>query len=342
MAIELRLLRCALALAEHRRFSQAARAIHVSQPVLSRSIQEIERHVGSRLFERTSQGVIPTVEGSFFLGHAREVVAREADLESKMGLLRGGEKGELHIGSGIYASALMVEEAVTRLVHRHPSIGLHIQNNHWVNLLPRLRKRELDIAVLELAAMGEQADLHVTRLGQHQGYFVVRSGHPLLASKEVPTLRGILKFPVVMSPWIPSAFVKSLLDGALGKNPDPSAVKSFRAITCESVAMMKKIAAGSDAVAVLTLNTVMAEVQNGHLAVLPLVAPWIQGNFVAVRLAHRSLSPLGETFVRLLVEVSAEVLDLERKNAPKLLAAPKRARSQLGATRPRKASSSFR
>ena len=46
MPIELRLLRCALAVAEHHNFIRAANAIHMSQPSLSRNIQEIERRVG--------------------------------------------------------------------------------------------------------------------------------------------------------------------------------------------------------------------------------------------------------------------------------------------------------
>ena len=61
--------------------------------------------------------------------------------------------------------------------------------------------------------------------------------------------------------------------------------------------MMKMIVAETEAVGLLPLNTVMAEVQDGQLVVLSLVLPFLKVEFGIVRLAHRSLSPLGETFV---------------------------------------------
>ena len=176
MPIELRLLRCALALAEHKSFVRAAQARHTSQPSLSRNIQEIERRVGTQLFERGSEGVMPTPAGRLFLEQAREVVARSADLGREMDLLRGLDKGELCIGAGTYPSATIVDRAITRLVRTHPTIRLHIRIDHRENLLPLLRKREIDIAVIVVDELAESPDLHVTRLHRHQGYFVVRRG----------------------------------------------------------------------------------------------------------------------------------------------------------------------
>jgi hypothetical protein len=53
----------------------------------------------------------------------------------------------------------------------------------------------------------------------------------------------------------------------------------------------------------------------------------MKAEFAILRLAQRSLSPIGETFVRLVQEVDAELLQFEQKNAPKALAPPTRARS---------------
>lgn len=64
MNIDLRLLRYALALAEHRNFARAANAVHISQPSLSVAIQQLEEMAGTRLFERTTRsGVEPTDVG---------------------------------------------------------------------------------------------------------------------------------------------------------------------------------------------------------------------------------------------------------------------------------------
>jgi DNA-binding transcriptional LysR family regulator len=104
MPIELRLLRCALALAAHPSFVRAANDVHMSQPSLSRNIQELERLVGTKLFERAPDGVVSTDAGKIFLEQAGEVIARSADLQREMDLLKGIEKGELNIGAGTSTS----------------------------------------------------------------------------------------------------------------------------------------------------------------------------------------------------------------------------------------------
>jgi DNA-binding transcriptional LysR family regulator len=328
MTIHVKLLHCALALAEHKNFRRAAQARHISQPSLSRYIQEIERSVGTRLFEREAGGVIPTDAGKIFLEHASEVVARSADLEREMDLLRGLEKGELSIGAGTYPSVMLVEKSVTRLMRDHPAVRLYVQIENRENLLPVLKKRELDIAVIITDGMSEDPDLEIIRMHRHQGYFVVRSGHPLVTAKKAPTLQSMLQFPVVMTSRLPSAMLRRFLTATFGDKRIPSTMKSFPATACESVAMMKTIIAGTDAIALLPLNAVIAEVTSGQMDVLSLVAPWFQGDVAVVRLAHRSLSPLGETFVRMLQEEDAKLLDFERKAAAELFAAPRRARTR--------------
>lgn len=327
MSIELRLLRCALALAEHQNFVRAAEACYVSQPSLSRNIQEIERRVGTKLFERAAGGVLPTDAGKIFLEQAREVVARSADLNREMNLLRGLEKGELRIGAGTYPSVMMVDQAVTRLVRTHPAVRLHIKIDNWANLLPLVTKRELDLAVIIVDGLGEEPELHITRMNRHQGYFVARNGHPLAAApKKALTLQRLLQFPIVMSSRLPSTMLKRLLIGTFGDNPDTDSMKSFPSIACDSIPMMKTIIADTDAISVLPLSTVIGEVLSRRFVILPLVAPWFHSEFGVVRLAHRSLSPIGETFVRLLQEEDAKVLEIEKKAIPKLFAAPRRAR----------------
>jgi len=92
---------------------------------------------------------------------------------------------------------------------------------------------------------------------------------------------------------------------------------------------MKMIVAETDAVGLLPLNTVIAEVRADELVVLSLVPPFLKVDFGIIHLAHRSLSPLGESFVRLQLEVDAEVLEFEEQNAPKVIAAPNPTRSRV-------------
>ena len=318
MNFDLRLLRCALALSEFRNFARAAKAIHISQPALSRSIQELEQRAGTRLFDRTSQGVEPTAAGAVFLEHARDVMSRASDLGREMDLLKGLETGELRIGSGTYPSNMYVDKAIGRLLREHPTVSVSISNDNWSNLLPLLRKRDLDLAVIDATAAESEPEMHVTRLREHQGYLVLRAGHPLLAVDDAQQLAETWKYPFVATSRFPSALFKELAAALLGPQRAANVgTKSVQSVTCESLHMMKTIALESDAVALLPLNLAAEEIERGEMYAIP-GPSWMRASFGIVRLAHRSLSPLGETFVRMVQEADSELFDWEEKTAKRL------------------------
>ena len=71
--------------------------------------------------------------------------------------------------------------------------------------------------------------------------------------------------------------------------------------------MIKTIAAGSDGVAILPLNVIARELEDGTLAVLPLIEPSVRADFGLIRLANRTPPPAAEDFTRLLLEADASV-----------------------------------
>ena len=137
-------------------------------------------------------------------------------------------------------------------------------------------------------------------------------------------LRQVFQFPLVASSRLNSPVLKQFLAESRGDDRGTSAGKSIPAIACESVAMMKSVAATTDAIAVVPLNAVKAEVAAGQLVILPMISPAFRANFAVVRLSHRSLSPLGESFVRLVLDIDAELLEFEQTAVAKLFGAKRR------------------
>lgn len=326
MDFDLRLLRCALALAEQRNFARAARAVHLSQPALSRAIQELEQRAGTRLFDRTPVGVEPTDSGIIFLEHARELMSRASDLRREMNLLKGLDKGELRIGAGTYPSSMFVNRALAKLVAQHPTVTLSVVNDNWSALLPLLRRRDLDLAVIDVTAAEKEPEIKVIKLQQHQGYMVFRADHPLASLNKMagPMDRS---YPFVTTSRFPTEMFKGLIETLWGSGQDKVVgPKALVGVACESLHMMKDIALGSDAIAILPLNIVAAEIERGALLAIPAPA-WVRGNFGIAYLQQRSLSPLAETFVRLVQEADAELLAWEEKTAKSLFRKPARAKA---------------
>ena len=118
MDIEDRHLRQVAALASLGSFSGAARSLGMTQPALTRSIQNLERSLGGLLFERHRRGVTPTPLGERFVEHSLAVLRGLADLEHEVALLRGAGEGVVRIGSGPWPSALLVDRARSRASRR--------------------------------------------------------------------------------------------------------------------------------------------------------------------------------------------------------------------------------
>jgi len=318
MDVDLRLLRYALALAEQGNFARAAAMVHISQPAFSRGISELERRTGTLLFERSRHGVQPTDAGRLFLEQAREVASRAADLGREMDLLRGLDTGELSIGAGVYSGPMMVSRAVARLARQHPAVRLRICKDIWLNIADQVRRRTVDLAVIDARGLQDTPDFHFTPMVGHQCYLVVRAGHPLLQEAASITFGDVLRFPFAGGSRVPAPMLKEMLEETSGNGGPAPQVKSLPSIACDSLTMIKTITRGSDAVALMPLNVVMADVRAGKLAVLPIIRSWLQSAFAIVRLAHRSLSPLGEKFVSLLMEEDRKLLHYEQRAAEEL------------------------
>src|SRR5436309_3203587 len=97
-APELRHLRYFIAVAERLHFGRAAAALHISQPPLSRAIQELETMLGTTLLARTRRKVELTPEGAWFLHESRRLVALLDDAVREAGRMGSGESGTLRLG----------------------------------------------------------------------------------------------------------------------------------------------------------------------------------------------------------------------------------------------------
>jgi DNA-binding transcriptional LysR family regulator len=319
MNFEIRLLTCALALEEHRSFAKAAESLHVSQPALSRSIQSLEEIAGVKIFERGTRRVEITDAGGVFLEHAREVMARSSDLSREMELLKGLEKGELKIGVGVYAGDMFVDLVIGRTVRERPKVRLQVVSDTWLSLLSQLRARDVDMAIIDVRTAIGDAEYHITPLTRRQAYPAMRAGHPLLKQKKTLTASDLLHYPLVGISRFPPEVLRELAsESAKGDRPSRPELKSFPAIACNSVSMMKNIIKESDAVTFLPLNLMLAELKAKTIVTVDVALPALQLAVGIVRLARRSPSPLGEHFVRTVIAVDAEVAAVEQKAAKEL------------------------
>src|SRR3954454_12463973 len=91
-------LRYFMTVADHLHFGQAAEALHISQPPLSRAIQGLEKRLGVALFLRTRRRVELTPEGARLLEEAKRMTGQLERVVLELRGMRSGERGRLRIG----------------------------------------------------------------------------------------------------------------------------------------------------------------------------------------------------------------------------------------------------
>lgn len=146
MAIELRHLRYAVAVAEAGQLSRAAARLHIAQPALSQSILRLEREIGTPLFDRHPRGVTPTAAGDIFLEHARAaLVASDAAVSAARRSART-ETDQLVLG--FLGGVGLAEALVTAFAIAHPDIELVVREVSFAHQVDWLLDGTVDAAVL--------------------------------------------------------------------------------------------------------------------------------------------------------------------------------------------------
>ena len=159
----------------------AARQLNMSQPALTRALQQLEEELGVQLVDRSGRGVTPTAAGSAFLSRARvaEAELRKAFEDARKAVDDGTRLLALGL-SPVGASLLLPELAIT-LQRQHPKTRIRILETTPSALLSLVRDEVMDLAVTQRTRIHLDAGLDYRPLAEIQMRIAVRPGHPLLS-----------------------------------------------------------------------------------------------------------------------------------------------------------------
>lgn len=146
--IDLRHLRAAVAAMEHGGLRRAAETLRVQQSTLSRSIQELESHLGLTLFERSNKGVRPTPMGLTFLRAAAQVLRNITEIIDAARKVGKGQAGRLTAGLCTSFASSPLRPILQEFLLRFPDVELGIKEGSRHQLMEGLAIYEIDIAFL--------------------------------------------------------------------------------------------------------------------------------------------------------------------------------------------------
>ncbi len=193
--MELRHLRCFIAVAEELHFARAAERLHIEQSPLSRAIKELEEDLGAQLFVRTTRSTRLTRAGRMFLEHVPRVLASLQQARDSVKAAANGFHGQLRIAlsDGITPSCFSALLALCR--QEEPEIEIRLSEVPLSQLIKGLHDDLYDVGFAQSDEVGDEL---VAEPVWHDPLMVaVPARHPLLAHKQVP-LDEMLRYPLAL------------------------------------------------------------------------------------------------------------------------------------------------
>ncbi len=172
-----------LAVARTESFTKAAPQVHRTQSAVSRQIQELERSLGVPLFERLGKRVLLTDAGRMLLDDAPLLLQHAETLQRRLRDIGQGVSGELRIGATVTAANTFIPDALAQFRHHYPAVNLKLIPGQSCLLVRRLRRNELDVAVL--GSQVEEADLTACLHIPDQLVMVASPDHPLTRKRAI-------------------------------------------------------------------------------------------------------------------------------------------------------------
>lgn len=137
-----------VALDTHRHFARAAEACGVSQPTLSSLVQKLEEELDAVLFDRSCKPIAPTAVGHRVIDQARVVLSNIENLRMLTLSEREQNSGTIHVGIIPTVAPYVLPRLFRQMRNSNPQIELRVSEMRTTVLVEKLRKAELDMAIL--------------------------------------------------------------------------------------------------------------------------------------------------------------------------------------------------
>jgi len=232
--MDLRLLRYFMACVEHKTMHAAAAAVHVSQPALSKAVNNLEIGLGVKLLDRQPRGVVPTPYGESLFRYAKMIDSEMRRAVAEIDAMRGMTRGTIAVGVIPTMCAIMADVAC-EVLDIHPGLKLQLRVGFSSELTKSLRDGEVDIALILPPPDGELTGLTFDPLLRTDPVVAVRRSHPLadqpsLSLRDLASVRwAIPDYPVVHRKIIDRVFIDNGVPPPVSVI-DMSTVVSFMAL----------------------------------------------------------------------------------------------------------------
>jgi len=197
MPLTLRQVRYFIATADAGKVSQAAAEMNVSQSTVTTAIKELEKELGTRLFERRSNGLDLTYEGHRFLQHAHQIVAAVAEAQRMSKSLSRETKGRIHVAVTYTVAGYFLPRILARFQRAFPNVEVVMREIARPKMEAGLLSGEIDLAVMLVSNLEHHDRIDSETLVSSRRRLWTSPDHQLM-HRDQATLADVAAEPYIM------------------------------------------------------------------------------------------------------------------------------------------------
>lgn len=261
--------------ARHLSFTKAARELFISQPAITKHIQELENIYKVQLFNRIGGKISLTPQGEIFLKHANEILAQYKLLANEMELVTEQFSGELKIGASTTIAQYLIAPLLADFIVRFPQVKVSLFTGNSEQIEDALENKKIDIGLVE----GSRRSNHLkySPLAKDELVLVTSSQNPIgesIAVTDIATLPLVLR---EVGSGTLEVIEKALLENGI-KLSDLNILLHIG--TTEGIKNFLKTSKNS--YAIVSIISVLEELKNNDLKIVDIVGMEMLREFVFV------------------------------------------------------------
>jgi DNA-binding transcriptional LysR family regulator len=298
MALNLHHLRIFAAIVDHGGFTRAARMLRLSQPAVSKSLNELERQLQATLLDRTGKTATLTEAGRTLYARAGELFGVERAAERELRELRGLKRGVLRVAASTTIATYLLPHYLGRFHTRHPSVRIRTTSANTRAVLRALLEFRVDVALVEGPI--EHARVLAVPWREDELVVIASPDHPVAAAASVEPRRLADEQFLVREP---GSGTRVVTERALAER----GVSLQRTIRVGGTEAIKQAVAAGLGLGIVSRAAAADQLALGRIVVVPVRDLVIRRTLAQIKLRDRSTTIAGRELESLLM--TTDVLD---------------------------------
>ncbi|WP_367769764.1 LysR family transcriptional regulator [Flavobacterium sp. WC2421] len=272
-------------------FTKAALELFITQPAVSKHIQELEEQYQIKLFDRNGNKVSLTLAGQTLLSHTNKILEIYRDVDFDMSSLINQQRGLLRIGASTTISQYIIPPLLARFHQKLKDVKVNLRNGNTEQIENALLNKEIEIGIVE--GQSKNKLIKYTPYLKDELVLVCNLNNPLVSKTEI-TKDDLLNMRFLMREQ--GSGTLEVIEYAL-KPLDINLSQLLIEMELGSTESIKSYLMNSDCVAFISIHAIEKELKNQELVILDIKNLTIERFFYIISLQGKT-DALSELFIK--------------------------------------------